>query len=228
MLFIGERYRKKLEHGQRIDPSSVFWLPDNPALDRRVAGHADLSIFRADDHTILAAEGICPYIVNFLSIRGYSVYIASRQGAKYPKDAGLCVCTTGKYTIYNPKTVDPFVRRFLTGRCIEVTQGYTKCSVCVVTDEAIITADRIIAERAQSAGLDVLRIEPGHIFLEGFKTGFIGGASYKSDERTVAFTGLLDSHPDKNRILRFLKKHDMTPVYLTGEPLFDMGGAVRV
>ena len=228
MLIIGERYRQKLEQGRRIDPSSVIWLPDNPALDKRVAGHADLSVFRADDRTILAAEGIYPHIVNLLTNRGYYVYIAVRQGAKYPEDVGLCVCTTGKYTIFNPKTIDSLARRFLNGRCVEVTQGYTKCSVCVVTDDAIITADRVIAERALNAGMDVLTIEPGHIFLEGFETGFIGGASYRMDEHTIAFTGTLDQHPDKEKILQFLGKHDVTPIYLTDGPIFDMGGAILV
>lgn len=228
MFIIGERYRQQLVHGRRIDPASVFWLPDNPALDKRVAGHADLSLFRAGDRTILVAEGLYPHIVNLFTIKGYSVFIATRQGAKYPQDAGLCVCTTGKYAIFNPKTIDPLARSFLTGRYIEVTQGYTRCSVCVVTDSAIITADRIIADRALNAGMDVLTIEPGYIFFEGFETGFIGGASYRIDEHTIAFTGTLDQHPDKEKILRFLDKHDVTPIYLTDGRIFDIGGAIRV
>ncbi|MCD8117342.1 MAG: hypothetical protein LUE21_09570 [Oscillospiraceae bacterium] len=74
--------------------------------------------------------------------------------------------------------------------------------------------------------MDVLEITPGYIELSGYQYGFIGGASFRLDAHTIAFTGTLDRHPDKMRILSFLAKHSVKPVFLTDRPLFDVGGAV--
>lgn len=228
MLIIGERYRNKLQDGLLAYKQSVFWLPDNPNIDQRLAGHADLSVLKLDDHIVAAAEGIYPYIVNRLTNRGYSVLKAGKQEKNYPYDAGLCVCRTGKYVICNPKTVDPIILPRLRGKRIDVPQGYTKCSVCTVSDEAIITADKVIAEKAKLAGLDVLCIEPGHILLDGFDYGFIGGATCTLDKHTLAFAGTIAHHPDCAQIMQFLQKHAVRPVFLTEEPIFDMGGAISV
>ena len=70
---------------------------------------------------------------------------------------------------------------------VNVSQGYAKCSTCVVGEDAIITYDRGIAKAADAAGMDVLVIEPGHVDLPGYDTGFIGGASgLVTDLRTHA------------------------------------------
>lgn len=227
-LIIGKRYRPKLEKSLENQGISAVWLPDNPDIDPRLAGHADLSVFMPSAGTLVVAKGIYPHIVNYLTNRGYSVITSHEQGKVYPTDAGLCVCATGRYTIYNPKTVDAAAAPLITGVPIRVSQGYAKCSVCVVADDAIITADSAIASRAADAGMDVCKIQPGHIFLEGFDYGFIGGASFLIDEKHLAFTGTLGQHPDKEHIFAFLAKHGVRPLFLTNEPIFDIGGAVAL
>ena len=229
MLLIGERYRKRLEAGLRSHTAEpVIWLPDNTAVDPRLAGHADLGVFIPDDKHVFIAEEYEPLLVNLLTNRGFEVIPISGQAARYPADAGLCVCRTGKTTIYNSKTVSECLKPYLNGVLIDVPQGYTKCSVCVVTVSAIITADEVIAERCSSANMDVLRLSPGHITLEGYDYGFIGGAAFLLDDRTLAFTGTLDEHPDRDRILDFLQRHGVSAVFLTESPIFDIGGAVRL
>ena len=225
---IGARYRPLLEAPLRVLGKSVFWLPDNPAVDPRLAGHADLAVLRLGKDRVCVPEGADTHFVNYLTNRGYPIVYAGKQGAVYPQDVGLCVCATGKYTICNSKTVDPAIASCLTGVRIDVSQGYTKCAVSVVSDEAIITADNAVASRAAEAGMDVLRIAPGHVVLEGFDYGFIGGASFLLDKQTMAFTGSIEDHPDKARIGRFLQKHGVTPVFLTERPIFDIGGAVAL
>jgi len=217
-----------MEAGLAHVGAEIVWLPDNPVLDTRLAGHADLSVFFPDDTTAVVAEGMYSYFVKYLTKREYTVILSAPQGKRYPSDAGLCVCRTGRYIIYNSKTTDPNLLPRLHGILIDVPQGYTKCSVCVVNHEAIITADDVIASRAASDGMDVLHIEPGHILLEGFDTGFIGGASFLLNDTTLAFTGSLDAHPDKARIKAFLQKHGVEPYFVTDDPIFDIGGAVSL
>lgn len=227
-LIIGERYAPMLESALSRYGADVLWLPDDPDVDPRLAGHADLCVFYPGGGAVFAAPGVYDLLVNYLTNRGYAVLRSAGQGQRYPRDAGLCVCTTGEYTIYNSKTIDPALLGQLAGGRIDVPQGYTKCSVCVVASDAIITADDVIASRAASAGMDVLKIAPGYILLDGFDYGFIGGASFKLDADTLAFTGTLDAHPDQAAIAAFLKKHGLRAVYLTDGPLFDIGGAVAL
>lgn len=228
MLAIGGRYRALLQDSLALyTQEKILWLRDNPDVDKRLAGHADLSLF-VGNGAIITAKGLYPYIVNSLTNADLPIIPSETQGTKYPADAGLCICRTGKYTIYNPKTADQQALPYLDAAKISVNQGYTRCSVCVVSNEGIITADQAIASRASESGLDVLKITPGHIFLEGYDYGFIGGASFMLSEDAIAFTGVLDEHPDKDRILAFLQKHGKRPVFLTKDPIFDIGGAVAL
>lgn len=226
MLAIGMRYRSKLEKGLLPYTNGILWLPDNPELDPRLAGHADLSVF-ASSHAVIASQSAYHSIVNSLTC-DIAIIKASAQQPLYPGDAGLCICRTGTFTIYNPKSIDPIAKPYLDGIGIPVQQGYTKCSVCVVSENSIITSDRIIEAKARSAGMDVLPIVPGHIKLDGYEYGFIGGATFLTERNVLAFTGHLNEHPDKSIILAFLATHGVKPVFLTDKPLFDVGSAISL
>lgn len=226
-LAIGARYRHKLQGALEEHEVQTIWLPDNMDVDDRLAGHADLSIFSAAG-TVIAAKGIYPYIANKLTNRVHLLESTLEQHPAYPGDAALCVCHTGKYLIYNPKTADPAIPEHVHSIPIKVNQGYTMCSVCVVADEAIITSDSAISSRALQAGMDVLMISPGSVELDGFDYGFIGGATFLLSKTKLAFTGTLSAHPDQSRILAFLEKHQVKPVFLTNDPIFDIGGAVTI
>lgn len=226
-LAIGERYRNQLEEALHEQNAQVIWLPDNPDVDERLAGHADLSVFSGDS-VVIASNRAYSTIVNFLTCEAVILESARKQGPIYPMDAALCACSTGKYIICNPKTVDPAILEHANATLIPTNQGYTNCVVCVVSNDAIITADNAIASRAEQAGMDVLKIQPGYIKLDGFEYGFIGGASFLLNQNKLAFTGMLSGHPDKDDILAFLKKHNVEPAFLTQTPIFDIGGAVAL
>jgi hypothetical protein len=226
MLAIGQKYRDRLE--KSLKNQDILWLPDNTEIDPRLAGHSDLSLFVGKNREFVAASSVYPLIANILTNMGYKGHTSAEQGPHYPQDVGLCLCNTGLYTIYSPKTIDKAAELLLTDTLIPVSQGYTKCAVAVVDPNSIITADTGIAFKARQAGMDVLQITPGYIILDGFDYGFIGGACFLLDDHTMAFTGVLDEHPNKPQILTFLLKHGVTPVYLTQEPIFDIGGAVSL
>ena len=131
--------------------------------------------------------------------------------------------------IYNPKTADPAAVNAIRNRqIVTVAQGYTKCAASIVNEHSIITADAGVWRAAKQYNINVLDITPGYIELQGFECGFIGGASFKLNEHMIAFTGTLDKHPDKDRILAFLAKHSQEPVFLTRDPVFDIGGAIAL
>ena len=226
-LLIGTRYRALLERPLR-DLAKVLWIPDNPCLDDRVAGHADLSVFIHKNNAVVSEAEEFDCLVNLLTIKGIKTDRSQKQGAVYPADAGLCVSVVGNTWIFNPKTTDPAIQRLAGNSKINTAQGYTRCSICPVSDTALITSDQDIAVKARHAGLDVLSISPGNIVLPGYPYGFIGGASIRIDPATIAFTGTLKDHPDRERMKAFLAKYGQTALYLTDRPVFDIGGAAAL
>ena len=92
----------------------------------------------------------------------------------------------------------------------------------MVSDNALITADKSIYSISQNNGLDALLISEGHVDLNGYGYGFIGGASGAVDSY-VLFCGDLSNHPDGERIAEFCQKHGKAPVSLSDEPLYDYG-----
>lgn len=220
-LFLGEKYRPFLEGVL----SKAIWIPDNTFVDRRLSGHTDLSLF--SDGTVLYAS---PFLKEFLEEKGIpAVYSKDDPGKSYPEDARFNVFCNGSFAVLNRKSADPAIVSDLdlSGRVmIEVSQGYTACSLLGVNDDSFITADEGICKALIHFGLNVLKIHPGHILLPGFDFGFIGGSAVKPDEGTVAFTGMLDDHPDKERITGFIKEQGKSVEFLTNLPVFDIGGAV--
>jgi len=183
----------------------------------------------------------------------------ARLSPAYPGDIIYNACSTGKFFIHNLKYTAPE----LLGKVeelglirVNVSQGYAKCSTCVVGEDAIITYDRGIAKAAVAAGMDVLVIEPGHVDLPGYDTGFIGGASgLVTDLRThgdhhgvsaqdlpapdaaqpappapspqiLVFNGDLSAHPDYRAITDFASEHGVGVKFFADWKLTDIGSII--
>lgn len=147
----------------------------------------------------------------------------------YPGHAIYNGCSTGKYFIHNLKITDSKLLQAAESAgltMVHVAQGYAKCSVIVVDEKSIITADRGIQKAAKSAGLDVLLINPGQVVLEGYPYGFIGGASGKV-EKTILFNGDLREHSDFNEIKDFIESRGLSIKYFEGYPLTDIGSIIE-
>ncbi len=227
-LLIGNRYRSRIENYLDTLGISVFWLPDNPFIDERLAAHADLSAVKLDNKKIVIAKGLADErkLVNYLTNEGVLVILSEKaQAAVYPGDINLCACILGSTIIHCEKYTDPAVMKNINATVINVNQGYTKCSVCIVDDNSIITSDKVIAEKAKSSGIDVLKISEGNIDLEGYDYGFIGGASISLKDK-ILFTGDPDKHPDGLQIRRFIESRNKDVVAMSDGGLFDIGGAV--
>lgn len=229
----GEKYAEILEKSLESLHIKNILLPDNPDIDPRLSGHADLSMLHAGGDKLFLA----PYLegstfAEGLKARGAMIRFPElQQGRDYPTDAQLNLCVLGEYVICNPKTADASIVECLTNynaKAITVRQGYSRCAVCTVDADSIITEDRGIAAAAEANGLHVLLIQPGYIRLDGYPYGFIGGASCKLASDKLAFTGNLNAHPDREAILGFLSERGISPVYLSPEPAFDIGSMIPI
>ncbi len=232
IVIIGEKYAEKLTKPLRKWGITPLFVPNNPDVDPRLAGHADLSVFHAGGERVYLA----PFLrgsdfAKKLEALGVDVMFADiSQALTYPHDAQLNIAALADTVIYNPKVSYLPTVEYLTieknYKAVSSKQGYAKCSTLAVNVCSLITQDPGIARAAMNAGLDVLQIEPGNVELSGFSCGFIGGAGFKLSKSELAFTGTLDTHPDKPRILAFLAERNITPVYLTADPIFDIGSAI--
>ena len=234
IVIIGEKYCKILQNGIKSLGINALFMPDNPYVDPRLSGHADLSVLHLGGDRLLLA----PYLKGSsfsrqLEDRGFDIQFADiEQSALYPNDAQMNVCILGHKVIYNPQIGSDAIVKYLTigNGAIQISsrQGYSRCSVCVVNDNAIITADEGICRSAEAHEVDVPKIRPGYIDLPGFDYGFIGGASFKLSDTKLAFTGGLDKHPDAERIIEFASLHNIDIVYITDKRAFDIGGAIPI
>lgn len=225
-LALGGRYRAQLGPPLAARGVEVLWLPELTGPDARIAGHADLALLHTGGDRLVYAG--TDDIVNLLTNRGFTLIRPARAPAvPYPHDCGLNVCLVGGRAVLCPRTADAAVLRLLDrSAVIPVRQGYARCAVCIVDETSVITADAGVARAAEAAGLSVLKVSQDGIALEGFSQGFIGGAAFKLSPRELAFTGVLDRHPDRGAILAFLQTRGITPRYLTDAPAFDIGSAV--
>lgn len=144
--------------------------------------------------------------------------------AGYPEEVAFNAACTGRYLICNPRYTAPEILDF-DMELVDVAQGYAKCSVVIVDENSIITYDEGISRRAKEHGLDVLTVSPGHVHLDGYKTGFIGGASGRVNDQIV-FNGDLTAHPDFAKIKDFIESRGLRCIWFEGWPLTDIGSIV--
>ncbi len=207
----------------------IVALPAFPRLPAPVSGHPDMLIFIAcgvlfthSEYYSIARSQI-DKIVTVLNLD--LVLCDDDIVSEYPYDVRFNLALVGEHVIGRRASAAHHILEFCDRQSIDfidVRQGYSKCSVCVVSDDAVITADRDIALAARNIGIDVLEIIPGGVSLPGYDTGFLGGAS-GADAGNVYFSGNLASHPDACAIECFCHRHGKKVVSLSTEPLFDGG-----
>lgn len=190
--------------------------------------HSDLFLLNISEGNLLVDESQKESFVKYLTI-GYKLNEISTIRSPYPYDCGLNCVALGDKIICNKKTVHPIVSDFaLNNGCklIHVNQGYTKCSVCVVNSNALITDDESIHNTCQDNLIDSILISKGSIRLKGFDYGFIGGCTGLIDKNKMLFNGDLNCHTDCNKIVDFLGKYGVEPVIIENRPLEDIGSII--
>ena len=221
VAYISENANKRIIQALEQEGFEVQLLAPFSALAHPVDTHADMLLCAFDN--VLFMHKDYP-----LEIEGFEklIRIDEKISAKYPNDVLLNIAIAGKNAFANVEFASKTVLEYLQKNGYEihhVKQGYAHCSTCIVSEGAIITADKGIAQEAQKAGIDALIISEGHISLPPYNHGFIGGccSSYKGK---IYFSGSLNYHPDGEKIRQFCISHGKEAVELCDAPLFDVGG----
>lgn len=188
--------------------------------------HADMQCLIINDTAFVLS--CCQKLAKALSDSFNVITCAEDIGGRYPANVALNAALVGKYLVCREASLDENVREYCSQNEIElinVKQGYSKCSCAIVSDNAVITADKGIYRALINKKIDTLLIEQGSINLEGADYGFIGGASgYDRSGNKLFFCGNIKKHPDYYTIKDFCDRNGSEIINLMDGQLTDIGG----
>lgn len=196
-------------------------------LPQPVASHTDLQLLHVKNDILFSTiEHLC---IGESELNFKQIYLKGIIGNKYPSDVPLNCTFLGKKLICNTNTIAKEVLQYAEKeqiQIIHVNQGYTRCSIAVINENAIITDDLSIFTATQNFLNDVLLISKGSIELKGYNYGFIGGCCGKISQNKIAFNGRIESHSNAKEIIDFTNKHNVEICELHSNKLIDIGGII--
>lgn len=209
------------EHGFKL-----YFSPENTRVLKGLGFHPDMQMAKVGA-SLVCEPALYDYYKTILNHAEEQLVCGnSTLGCNYPKDIAYNIKVVGNSVFHKFAHTDSALIELLVGMTmIDVSQGYSGCSICKVSNSAIITSDKGIHEKAQESGISSLLIRNGCIELEHFDYGFIGGASFFCDD-TVYFFGDVSHHPDYDNIESFCRSAGSSIVTLGEDPLTDYGGAI--
>ena len=199
------------------------------SVSEAICGHPDIVLCKLKNHDCVAETTFC----GFLADKTECNVIEGKSLLKkdYPFDIAYNAALVGNNLFCNEKYTDISILNYCKDndiKLINVNQGYAKCSICVVSDNAIITADKSIFKTSLRNNIDALLIENKGIVLKGYEVGFFGGATGLIEKNLLAVNGNISLHMDCNRILQFCSKYGVTVLSLSDEPIYDVGTIIRL
>ena len=203
-------------------------MPPYERLQKGVASHPDMLVFFMGNKYICTNEyySSAKEVFEQINSLGYSPILSDEiPNDVYPNDIIFNALPLGDLIIGLESNLSVSLKReaaSLGKKTVNVKQGYTKCSAAKISENAIVTSDSGIAGICSRHGIDVLKVSEGHVKLEGYSTGFIGGTCGIFED-AVYFCGSLSTHPDCEKIKDFCQKHEKRCISLSNEPLFDVG-----
>jgi hypothetical protein len=203
----------------------------HPGVYESICCHPDIMINHVGGDTIVYAPGTDVAFLRALSQYGFKLIPGQHiLGIKYPYNVAYNAARVGKFVFHNLKYMDGVLRREYEKVGIDfihVNQGYSKCSIAVVNENSIITADAGIAKAAESKGIDTLFIEAeGGILLPGMSCGFVGGSTGLIDKDKMFFTGSIEKIRCAGKIVDFLSSKGIKIVEASDEHIIDVGSII--
>ncbi|SNT08089.1 hypothetical protein SAMN05446037_10386 [Anaerovirgula multivorans] len=227
LVFVDNRIKQDIS--KELVNRGVEFIKTVPCreLHEAIRFHPDMVIQHLEEKNILVAPNVINYYRPRLEQLGFDVIEGKTYlQSNYPNNIAYNICRVGDFIIHNFKYTDEVFMRYFENSGltkIHVKQGYTKCSVAVVNETAMITSDTGIHREVLKFGIDSLLIDTGDISLPKLDYGFIGGTCGYLNKKDLAFFGNPQYHKDYENILLFLKKYNKNIVSLNNQQLQDYG-----
>lgn len=208
---------------------AVLYSESIPALTMPVKTHIDLAVFPFGGEEFVLDNSQHRLFQKLCSFGARPQYATQPARCGYPQESRLNCVRIGNKLLANPKTIDVAITELCEKNSVAlcaVKQGYTKCSVAVVSDNAFITDDMGIARAAKMDKLDVLLVEKGSVHLKGYPYGFIGGCCALASKDVMLFAGNVQNHANADAICAFLRNYQIYPESLANGDLTDIGSII--
>lgn len=207
----------------------VVNVTENQLLEAPVSKHADILANYVGKSTFLVDKNqkeLCSLIEN----NGGKSVIIDNIKSPYPNDCMLNFADIGDYIICNKSILTEEIIKMLPNKpIIDVKQGYSKCSVCIVKHNAIITDDISIYNAvSQYDNIKSLLVEKGSVHIDKYDYGFIGGCCGLIGKDLLLFNGDLSTHTDFDKIKIFLYDNGVNYIDIKGKPLTDIGSIIPI
>lgn len=208
---------------------NVIKVPKHPHLYDAIDGHPDIQLNIIDSKTIIVAKNSHKKLFNAIPKKFNIIESSYNLEYDYPKNVYLNAVNLKNSFIHNLKFTDPTLLHHIKGKkLINIKQGYSKCSIAIVSEDALITSDKGIYNTLTPLGFDILLIPSGDISLPGLDYGFIGGTCGLISKNKMVFFGNLENHSYGNQVKNFLIKYNVEPIYLSSDKLIDRGSILTV
>lgn len=225
---IGSTYTEEIKELTELGMNCIK-LSRLPTLDYEIDSHADIQIFNKGSGNLVISCEAGEKLKERLN--DFNLTIEKDIKSPYPNDIKLNAAFIGNKIICNKNFVSKGIITFANENNIEIIhtkQGYSRCSLCIVNENAVITEDHGLTSLLNIYQFDVLKIKPGKIHLSEAHSGFIGGASAKISEKEMYFSGDVSKHPDFDKIKAFLDNYNISMAYNKSRQLTDFGGIIQL
>lgn len=227
--FVDSRISEKELNTLYRENLNIILTPKSPQLYSSISAHPDIQVNIISNSKIIIAKDSKLHSMCDLLPKISIITSKNTLASKYPDNIFLNAINLKDFFIHNLKYTDENLLKEVKNKTlINVKQGYSKCSVAVVSDNALITSDLGIYNSLKPYPIDVLLIPSGDILLPDLPFGFIGGACGLISNDTLAFFGNLKHHSYKDDIEAFLLKHNVKPLYLSDSKLIDRGSILTL
>ena len=222
---------KKLGNVIFINPTSVTY--------NSISSHPDIFFFQKDD-ALIYAPNAPKRIIKELKKRKIKLIEGKKEvGKKYPETVPYNAVGIGNLLIHNLKHTDETILSSYKNH-INVNQGYTRCNLLALNENAFITSDVGIfnaVNRQQTTDnslypheslvetygrTSVLYIDPKQIKLEGQKNGFFPGCCGVWKNNLIV-CGSTKNLKEKAELDKFLKDNNFNLIELYDGELIDVG-----
>ena len=209
---------------------NLIELEENNVVYKEISAHVDIFVLKIENKLIVEKSTYDKLENKFNNIE--VICGNSNVGSKYPYDIKYNVCLVGKNAIHNFKYTDDKILEILkeeSYNLIDVSQGYSNCSIAVIDDNSVIVTDKKQAEILSENNIDVLLLDyiPDIKLNNSSMKGFIGGAISRIDNNVIVFGDL--NKIDKDNVIRnFIIKRNLNIIDFKNLDVNDYGGIIEI
>ncbi|MBR6775508.1 MAG: radical SAM protein [Bacteroidales bacterium] len=207
---------------------NVIFINPNSVTYNSISSHPDIFFFQKDD-ALIYAPNAPKRIIKELKKRKIKLIEGKKEvGKKYPETVPYNAVGIGNLLIHNLKHTDETILSSYENH-INVNQGYTRCNLLALNENAFITSDLAISRQlsavnsqSQSSTVKVLYIDPKQIKLEGQRNGFFPGCCGVWKNNLIV-CGSTKNLKEKTELDKFLKENNFNLIELYDGELIDVG-----